>query len=658
MGDGLLSRRLKLFLAWSFFLGVVLAQLAMVEGGHLSIDEVFYDYQARSAAQGHLVRIQNGFAEFASPELAIYFNRGIVPHDGYLVAKTPPFGPWLAAPLYQSIGFHSLFLVSILANAGTMIVVWLLAKDHGLDGGYALLAPFLLAFCTFSWEYAIGAWPHMLATFLSAASLLFLLRAMDRCAQTLWYAGLAGLFGATLIGVRSDGALIVLALLLIAVLSSRPTWKAAFCFVGGSLVPLGLLSWYHGERIGVPFPLVRNESAKDVVLYWRAAWLAIMGVLLAGARTRRGRKLLGEAVNHWRSQQASRRAMQTGAVLVGLGVATLGVPVIRRYLGDLWTLVFDLRALDMARVEPAMTRSAGHAVIYIDHVKKALLQSIPYLPICILAIRGAGGEASKSWRLAVPLLVLIAFFSASAWHGGLALNLRYFLAGLPGVTVLAAMALRRAHREVSSRWWWMGGMIAGTVGPLLLFFARRYHSEWALLTWPLVLSLGVLLAASSAMLPLSRVREVALRVLSLLVVPAVSWAALVQLGYDVPAIQTVRARRAETGRVLAKKIEGEAVLFGIDIDLMAGVIDERRVILALPLQDGFRSFRPLVAHHASRARSLYGLFPPALWKQLVASGHLSGMTVGEPSRVEGYLLARLAVSAYRSTSTSADMAQP
>ena len=88
--------------------------------------------------------------------------------------------------------------------------------------------------------------------------------------------------------------------------------------------------------------------------------------------------------------------------------------------------------------------------------QEALLQSCPWLPIVLVPLfLGRRDDANRRALLLLFLVpaVVIPIYAFFAWHGELALNLRYFLPTLPFLSLLAADAIRRTRASPPRRGW-------------------------------------------------------------------------------------------------------------------------------------------------------------------------------------------------------------
>jgi hypothetical protein len=114
--------------------------------------------------------------------------------------------------------------------------------------------------------------------------------------------------------------------------------------------------------------------------------------------------------------------------------------MIWKTLNGTYQLIFDFRIRDLDIKEGGLTRSMGGGMVYLGGLKKSLLQSCPYLVILVIPILRII-KCDKDSRSLILLFLIplayIGFYSYSGgWHGGMSLNLRYFVPILPFFSIL------------------------------------------------------------------------------------------------------------------------------------------------------------------------------------------------------------------------------
>ncbi|HZD05305.1 MAG TPA: hypothetical protein VE173_10315, partial [Longimicrobiales bacterium] len=209
-----------------------------VRPGPLSIDEIVYQWMARSAAEGSPLTISNGYEELPSPELAtpmfMWASRG------HLTAQYPLLFPLAAVPFYSWLGFRGLFLMNALAFAGVLVLCWRIGFRLLGSASLALVGCVVLAGGTYAWEYSMAAWPHMVTLLLQLAAFDLTLSALLGPSEDLRL-GTAFAAGALLgvaAGFRRD-AIFLLPVLALALLFETPArFRSLGALVLGAVPPL------------------------------------------------------------------------------------------------------------------------------------------------------------------------------------------------------------------------------------------------------------------------------------------------------------------------------------------------------------------------------------------------------------------------------------
>lgn len=620
------SRALRWLAVPALLAALVAAGWSFSFPGCLSVDEVTYLLSARSLAGGSGVEVWNGYEEFPSPELAPGWLKVV---DGRLVSQYPDFFLFLALPAYRALGFRGLFLVNGLAFAGVLALTWALARR--LFGVHtALLALGLLGLSTFAFEYATGAWPHMTSALFVLAALALVERASygtspRRATLAALGAGLLIGFG---VGIRLDvvfaGGALAAALLLL-----RPARvREAAALALGALPPLLPLALLNGRKFGIVSPFTYGPSYGIATgigphLPVAAAGLVAFGVLFAATR----RPLSGDR---------SRRRVVIGAGFA-LALAVLVTPALRAALEQLirggWELVVDLRIRPLDRLEPALRRGPDGGFVYFGSLKKALLQSCPWLLLAALpVVAAARREVPRRPVLilaAVPA-ALIGLYSFFAWDGGLALNQRYFVPALPMLAILAATGLRSLLARTGAR------------APELLLAGALSLATWIglaesgrfdyprqsllLLDLPLLVA-GALLAVLAAVGLAARLgwrRPSLTRLAAGLAATAVVWGGLSAWAYDLPRTLAYRRLHANLGTQAARSAGAEAIVFSQPAELAASALDGAgRIRLANPGKDEYRTFEALARFHAERGTDLLLVVYRPRLERMIATGALA-----------------------------------
>lgn len=643
------ARRLRLGALLALAVGHLLVSLFAVVPGYLSIDEVTYHLMTKHQSEGRGLEVWNGYRELPSPEL---ISASIVAHDGRLVGRPPVLYPTLAAPFYLLAGYRGMFALNALAFAAAAGLVFVLARRLFGDVDLALDAVLILVLASFAWEYSQAAWPHATALLFTLGAFTCAVPALfERCSRrAVGLAVAAGLVAGLGIGIRLDCVFLLAAILLMPLFRSPWLPGRALAIVAGAAPPLGLLAAINRQRFGTwsPLSMGKEVGLDEIARYLPLLTLASAALVLLWALTRR-------PVRCWLRSRRAGSLVAVALVLVALALPASRRVLVREVRGA-YTLGVDLRALDLDRREPAMQRSVGRAVVYIDGVKKALLQSCPYLPLLLLpALRLAPrpGKAAAArdhrhhpdaGRLALLFLVpaaFLGFYAQFSWHGGLCLNQRYLTAALPYTSILVAYALHRMVPPVAGRW---REPLAAAVATAALFFAASgglrggTGVELQYLTLPLLLA-GALLVALLAALR-RRPAAQAGRAIVALTAAALVWSSLTAFAYDLPLAQRTRRFHLETGRRAIELVAADSLFFADFVDPFSLLIENERVRIARPGLDGYHDMPRLTTFHLDAGRRVYGAFHPRAWELLVR-GPLAGFEIEPLWRAAGFVLAEI-----------------
>ncbi len=184
------------------------------------------------------------------------------------------------------------------------------------------------------------------------------------------------------------------------------------------------------------------------------------------------------------------------------------------------------------------------------------------------AVVAAGSRAPRLARNGLLPATFIAFFGYFAWHGGHALNLRYFLPMLPFTSILACYVWREiAGQSGPSPWGIRAGMlVAGALVVAGVIVAPLNGLSIAVLE-PVLVALPLLLAGGLLLLLLAHAiaprqwhNALANASLAGLVVVFV-WAATVAFNYDYPRAWAIRAARHALTNEIAALVSPDSVAF-------------------------------------------------------------------------------------------------
>lgn len=621
---------MRIKIALLLILGVahVLVSAFGVVPGYLSIDESLYHFMLKNFSSTFGLEIWTGYQEFPSTELSHEFLRV---HFGRPVSQYPYLYPVVALPFYAIAGFRGLFILNALAFVGVVVLCFALARKLFRDMDLALNACLVLILGTYAWEYSQSAWPHM-------TSLLFIMAAfyLAVCAylheedrSRFFFAAAAGLVAGFAPGIRID-AFIALPCLVVPFLFARPWRPREMAIIILAAVPgLAVLAATNSVKFGVmsPFsygtgPGGHTPSVPLPLAVGMAAGLAAIWAL--------SRPVVWERI--------AGRKWLTGLALLLLIAAVAAVPqtrdlVYRAAFGTYMMLV-DLRVLDPSAVEVSLGRSPTGGFLYIGALKKSLLQSMPYLVVLVIPLMSPNRRKDFA-PLAISGLIPLAylgFFGYVRDHGGLCLNLRFFVSMLPFTSILTAYAIR----DLRNRWtdrpgpltWALAVVV--TVGLYLLLVRFSGSSlkdqEFALNVLPLLIAGFLLALLFAGELVRAEGADLLRRGAWLLLIAALTWSCLVAFLYDYPAHREQRARNYFFGGQALNIVPADSVLFTFPyIDPFMRLLEKDRVRIVMPGQDRFRDFSKILDFYQKAGKRIFAVFPPVVWDEL-KQGPLAGYT--------------------------------
>jgi len=623
------GERIRLAALAVLVLAHVLISVFGVVPGYLVIDEAIYDQTARAFVATGGFDLHTAYDDFPSPELVHEF---LPVHGGRPVSQYPYLFPVLAAPLYALLGFRSLFVLNALAFLLAVFLCFRLAARLFGSRVLALDACLLFTLATFAWEYSQAAWPHALSLPLAIGSILLAVIARQSpLPDTAVRAALAsGLIAGLAPGIRLDNALILPCCALIVFFGRPRRPRETGLVVVGSLPGLALLSATNHSKFGSWNPFSYGKPYGEFMAAQAATAVAV-AVMVAGlawvlARTPE------------RSWLRARRIPLAWTVLL-LALALMTAPAVRteitREVRGAMELLVDIRVNDHFPVS-GVRYSPGGGIIMLGAYKKALLQSLPWLPLLAVPLLAAVRRDRDAPALAI-LLVLPAVLVGYLVHArlylfsGLCLNIRFLLPALPFLSILAAWSLR----DLSRRWGislTMAGLTASAVLTAAAYwiltrqlFPDMDDLEFPLLTLPLILAglLMVLLTAGESLRGVTFLIPVRRAALGTLAV-GLSWSCLVAFSYDYPHHRYRRTFNYVVGGEALQVVPPDSILFMYpQTDPFLRLSEAEHVRFGFPQYDQFKDFPRLVDGYLRRGKRVFGVFSYEIWGNL-AAGPLGG----------------------------------
>lgn len=615
--------RVRLVVLGLLLLAHLLFSLFAVNPGHFVSDEGIYHQMANAFANHGRLTLWPGFADFPSPELRTWNH--VVAKDGSLQSQYPYLHPVLAYPFYKLAGFRGLFAMNAIAYLMLAGACFLLARRLWGNSKTAADSVILLTLATYAWQYSQAAWPQIPATaFMLTGILLSVAAAQEHeSRKALYFAAAAGCvvgFGA---GIRLDVFFIAPALFVPFLFDSPPRWRAAAAVLAGLLPGLLLLSLTNDAKFGTLQPLSygRGSGATSFTTYLPliAAAVAVLGIAWVASRE----TVLPFLARRW-------------AVLLLCGIAIMAaaifiVPAAGRLAHGIAVLVTDLSLIPPSVGGIAITRGPLGSVMYGGTVKKALLQSLPWLPIALFALAMSLRNRASVLEHAVPVLSVAAFltvYGLFTWHGGYAFNLRYFVPLLPIFAIYGARGIHLLLSDDNSNR--LRVAAAGTAAIAGIAWLTMVYgniedngSEAIMLRLPLILAaiLAILLFPLTFRRDLPKVRRIAF----LAAFACIAWGFVAALLVDLPRSWILRQFRHETGVMLANHVPPNAVLFST-YDPASFVLTEiPGARNAWTIMDDFRDAPEILRRGLADKRPIYAYLNDEELVEFGARGMLKGL---------------------------------
>lgn len=415
-------------------LGVValslLAAIPFVSGGFFSIDEVIYFASADALQRDGTFFVQNGFDEFGSEDLKIWF---LVQGKYGLTPQYPVGTALLGAPFLYLFGSKGLIVLNVLAGIGTLFATRSLTKEMFGRTDIGFLAALILVVGTFWPEYLYGHWPHSLSLFFVTVSLLAFYKSLGSSENAFAAAAISGLtLGAAML-FRLDSILALPAYFLAIILYAQ---RPIGLMLGGALglVPaVILIAVANLQKFGTINPLSYGRvtgGSTDASSHISVAVVLFLAVLLV------------LAIRIFQIRRANIRWYWFVAIV--FAVSAMAMPVILEFTRDLvvgfMRLLVDSRGIFQPRV--GVVPLPDGTVSFWGLPKKALAQSIPWMAILLLLIFRSRDQHTRAITVGMIFVgVWILPFLETSWHGGLSSNMRYFLPTLPICAAFAAFLI-------------------------------------------------------------------------------------------------------------------------------------------------------------------------------------------------------------------------
>ena len=431
----ILKNEYKIILLCLFFL--VIGFILFVPG-LFSIDEVTYFLMSHSLVKDHSFAIWNGFDEFNTTYFGIFEP---VYYKKEMYGKYPPLYPVISYPFYSLFGLRGLFYINIISFIITIFILYkftdLLFNNHHLS----FLVCCVYSFCTFTFEYALGLWPHMLSVCLVISSYyLFEIssKQIDKITTSL-FLFLSGFLISLSIGIRLQNIISVgiISLTILIFSKEKPISLAAF-FIGNFPI-FFIICYINYYRFGSIDPFSYGHySGKNIKFFLDYPELLLLFAFffLFFYLAFRFREII----------------LKTSKSFLKPILGTLSILLLVILLADpKWTFFNFLKNIyanlvDLSVYFSKQSVSGQRAdIVYFGHIKKALLQSCPFLILSFISpwiMKKESCEVRKIFLLSAAFFIQLMFTSSFFFHGGFAFNVRYALELLPFAVILCCYTIK------------------------------------------------------------------------------------------------------------------------------------------------------------------------------------------------------------------------
>lgn len=623
--------RVRLAILAMLLLGHLWFSMFVVAPGHFVSDEGIYHQMAKAFADSGSLTLWPDYGEFPSPELRTWNH--VIGKDGSLQSQYPYLHPVLAWPFYKLAGFRGLFAMNATAYLVLAGICFLLGNRLWRDPRVAADAVILLTLGSYAWQYSQAAWSQVLAAAFLLAGVWFGVRAAQpdshRNAMLYgWAAGMAVGFGA---GIRLDVFFMAPALFVPLLYDRRPRWQAAAAVLAGLLPGLLLLSLTNYAKFGTLNPLSYGRSAGATSISSYIPLLSIGLAVLVAA-------WIGSRYAVWTTLVRHRLAVSAGGAILVAGLLIL-VPafgaILRRLLWGTWILVADLSQFGPEVGGIAVTRGPAGSIMYADTVKKALLQSLPWLPVALLPVMGTLRERSKIILHAIPILTVLAFlvvYGWQAWHGGYAFNLRYFVPLLPIFAIYGAKGVHMLLHDIGSPGLRLAGALSALAAVMAWIYLLSRDTDIAAIeavTLKTPLLLAAVLAALLLLTLLPRSAAPVRKLAFLATSACFAWAFVMALLMDLPRTWFLRHYRYETGAFLTAHVPPNSVLFSNYDPASFALTEVPGVVNAWVSMDEYRDSRQILEMSLAAHRPILAFFSDEDWVEFHEHGMLDGLNAAE-----------------------------
>ncbi|SDX18050.1 Dolichyl-phosphate-mannose-protein mannosyltransferase [Ruegeria halocynthiae] len=531
--------------------------------GFFILDEFIYFAGVQSFSDSGGFSVSNGFEQFGSEDLRLWL---LVEGPSGLVPQYPIGTTLAGAALLGLFGQKSLIALNVLAGIGTLCFTYALARRMFPGRFVGDLAVLLMTFCTFWIEYVVGHWPHSVSMLTVTAAIYFFVSALDReNGEAVLAMAAAFLIGFGVL-FRLEGVLVLPGIAALTVIYARSPVKVLVSGMIGLMPFAVVIAWSNFVRFGSLNPLSYGSTGggTDLVSYLPLG--AFLGLALLALVTLRAKG----SVQSWSAWSISACVIVTVSVIL---LPQLSAMVLKVSEG-VRSLLIDATRLSDPR--SGVQSNPDGTLSFWGLPKKALGQSLPWLGCLALLVGLQWNRERRSFVISLTICLIWALpFLVRSWHGGLGLNMRYFLPLLPLLAGMSAFLItlwidRFGHLLL------VAGVVMGLVIAVLWQVNLTVSTaEFHQITTTRVVIFVVLVSLVSGFIPKRSTSGLALAAVGF----GMGVATVLAL-QDLAFSQSRRANMASASET-SKSIEGSVVLYGAP-EAHSYALRNPKHLLALP----------------------------------------------------------------------------
>jgi len=543
--------------------------------GLFSIDDVTYFLMAHSLVKDHSFAIWNGFDEFKSQYFGIFEP---VFYKDKMYGKYPPLYPIISYPFYSLFGLNGLFYLNIIAFSATIFILYKFTNQLFGNNSLSLGVCIVYSFCTFSFEYAIGLWPHMLSVSLALSSYYFFEKSFRPEGKNLnsFFLFFSGLLIGISIGIRVQNVISIGIISLTILVFSKERAKHLAIFLIGALPSFSTIGYINYYRFGSIDPFSYGHyKGKNIKIFFDYPELLLLftSFFLFFYIIFRCKDII----------------LLTKKNLAKSILSILSILILIILLADpKWTFFNFLKNIyaNLIDLSVWLNRDLGGNqrvdITYYGHIKKSLLQSCPFLILSLFApwiMEKTFFDKRKIFLLLPAFFIQLMFISSFFFHGGFAFNIRYALELLPFAVILSCYTIKDIEITISQ-------IILAAIFSITIIIQNKFSSNEALWKQTSILYLPLFLSAILFLLLVSKrfSKSNSMKyIFGLIVLLSFAYGMVMGFTEDLLDSRRIRKEHYNITKDLNKKIKNNSLIL-MEVDKTVSIVaikEEKKVRIAL-----------------------------------------------------------------------------